>query len=360
MVPLLPHLLREFHLSEGMAGWISSAFWIGGIVGTLPPLLLIERTGPRRMAVSALGTIAVSMLAFGLADSAVTVMAARFLGGVGATTAWAAAYTWLVLGTPASERGAALATVFTASYVGLLVGPVLGAAAAEVSRELVCTVLAAMLLPLAFWGHRLPLTAEATGRARQSWRGLGTPHVLSGLMLMTLVGTAGGAILVVAPLRLADVGASATAIAAVLWAAYIPRIAFSRASGRILDRRGPALVILCSMATALAFMPLLVAGNVVWVLALAVSAVVLATGVAMVPSMVVVGSGAEQVGLHVGPAFAVAGGVWGVGAVVGAGVAGAAAQHLGDIGGAASVAAPCVLSLLLIARDRSSGRTRTF
>jgi predicted MFS family arabinose efflux permease len=243
MVPLLPELLREFRLSESMGGWMTSAFWVGGIAGTFPPLLLIEHIGPRRITIYGLYAIVISVLMFGLADSAASVMAARFLGGMAATTAWAGAYTWLMLETPLATRGRSFATIFTASYVGLLVGPVLGAAAAELDRAMVCTGLAVAVLPLALLGSRLPVGAGVTHEPRQRSADGRAPRVADGLVLIAMVGCAGGAILVLAPLRLADVGASASVIAAVLWAAYIPRIIFSHASGRILDRHGPALVI---------------------------------------------------------------------------------------------------------------------
>ncbi|HKG35008.1 MAG TPA: MFS transporter, partial [Solirubrobacterales bacterium] len=132
ITPLLPHYVDELGLSRGEAGILTGSYAAGTFLASLPAGLLVVRAGHRAAVLSGLSLLGLASLAFGLAESAAALDAARFGQGVGSALTWAGALSWLIDSAPADRRGELIGTAFGAAVAGALFGPALGGLAERV------------------------------------------------------------------------------------------------------------------------------------------------------------------------------------------------------------------------------------
>src|SRR5438105_10308144 len=66
VVPLLPTLTRELHLTKASAGVLTAGYAVGTLVGSIPGGMLAERAGARVTLYTGLALMGGSSLAFGL------------------------------------------------------------------------------------------------------------------------------------------------------------------------------------------------------------------------------------------------------------------------------------------------------
>jgi len=104
VVPLLPTLTRQLHLTKASAGVLTAAYAAGTLVGSLPGGMLAERAGPRVTLYTGLALMGGSSLAFGLLHNVALLDVARFIQGVGGACTWAGSMVWLIIESP-PERG---------------------------------------------------------------------------------------------------------------------------------------------------------------------------------------------------------------------------------------------------------------
>src|SRR5436305_14332188 len=83
LTPLLPHYADTLGLSKTGAGVLTAAFGVGTLAGSIPAGMLAARTGPKPVALLALGLLAASCLAFGSGHSIALLDAARVCHGFG-------------------------------------------------------------------------------------------------------------------------------------------------------------------------------------------------------------------------------------------------------------------------------------
>ena len=114
---------------------------------------------------------ALASLVFGFAQDVVLLDAARFVQGVAGALAWAGALTWLILATPQSRRGSVIGDVLGIAIAGALLGPGLGALAAEVGTEPVFS--SVLVLTVALSLAALAHTGAGARRAASPARGAG-------------------------------------------------------------------------------------------------------------------------------------------------------------------------------------------
>lgn len=344
IAPLLPTYQADLGLSKTGAGILSASYAAGTLLGALPAGWLAGRAGAKRTMLLGLGLLCGSSVAFGVADDIVVLDSARFVQGVGGACSWAGGLSWLIARTPRERRGELIGSALGAAIIGVLLGPVLGGAATETSPELVFSLIAGFAAALFAVAALTPAgpRAESAG-----WGELGaaikTRGVLVAVWLFTLPALFSGALDVLVPLRLDDLGASGITIGAVFLAAAAVEGVMSPLVGRLSDRRGRFLPMrfgLAGLAVAAVLLPLPAA---VWLLGATVVLGVAALGLFWAPAAALLSDASESSGLDQGFAFGLMNLAWAGGQVLG----GAAGGGLAD---ATSDAVPyTVLGLLALA-----------
>jgi len=332
ITPLLPELRDELGLGKGGAGVLAAAYAAGTFAGALPGGWIAARLGVRVAVLSGLALMGVAGLAFAFGHSVVLLDGARFLQGVGGACSWSGGLAWLAAAAPRERRGEVLGTALGAAIVGGQLGPVVGAVAHAVGRQAAFSTTAVLGIALAVWAARTPAAPGGAPSAglREAIR---DRRLAAGLWLTALPSAAFGVVAVLAPLRLDALGAGALAIGATFFVAAGGEALVNPAVGRLTDRRGVRVVALPGLLAAAALLVVVPLPERVLPAAVAVVAATCVLGVLWVPSMALIASGADAVGLDQGFAAAGFSLAWAAGYTAGAAGGGALA-------GAASDAAP--------------------
>jgi len=173
---------------------------------------------------------------------------------------------------------------------------------------------------------------------------------MAGFWLVALPALFSGTLVVLAPLRLDDLGASGVAVGAVFLAAAAVEAALTPLLGRLSDRRGrlaPIRIGLVAVVVIAVAMPLPTA---VPVLAVLVVGVVSALAAFWAPAMALLSDAAEAAGLAQGMAFALTNLAWAGGQAAGGTAGSAIAEATTDAVPYAALAALCALTLLVVSR----------
>ena len=361
ITPLLPHFADEFGLTKTGAGVLVAAYAAGTFAGALPSGWFAARAGVRATVLAGLALLGVTSIAFAFAPSVLVLDVARFLQGVGAAATWAGAFGWLIGASPRERRGEVIGAAMAAAIAGALFGPALGAAAAALSPEVVFSAVPVAAAGLAAWALRTPAVPPGgTARLRDLLTAARQRPILGGMWLTTLPGLIFGTLGVLAPLRLDELGAGSTAIAAVFLFAAALEALVSPIVGRISDRIGPlppVIVGLCGATVVLALVPW---PQRAWVLGVLVIAISPAIGTLWAPAMSQLSDGAERLALEQGFAFALVNIAWSVGDSVGAAGGGKLGQSAGDEVPYLILAALCAVTLagVVVAAVRMEARAR--
>jgi MFS family permease len=358
ITPLLPQFADEFGLTKGGAGILVASYAAGTFAGALPSGWLCSKTGVRATVLVGLGLLGVTSLAFAFAPSVLVLDIARFLQGVGAAATWAGAFGWLIGASPRERRGEMIGTAMAAAIAGALFGPALGAAAAELSPEVVFSLVPVAAAGLAVWALRTPAVPPGgTARFRDLLTAVRQRPILGGMWLTTLPGLIFGTLGVLAPLRLDELGAGSTAIAAVFLFAAALEAVVSPIVGRISDRIGRLPPVIVGLAGATAVLALIPWPERAWVLGALVIAISPAIGTLWAPAMSQLSDGADRLALEQGFAFALVNIAWSVGDSVGAAGGGKLGQSAGDEVPYLILAALCAVTLAGVVAA-ASGRTQ--
>jgi MFS family permease len=363
VVPLLPTLTRQLHLTKASAGILTAGYAAGTLVGSLPGGMLAERAGPRVTIYTGVALMGGSSLAFGLLDNVALLDAARFIQGVGGACTWAGSMVWLINENPPNRRGGAIGGALAAGIGGALFGPVVGTLAHALGRGPVFSAVVLVTAGLALAVATLPRpTVPAVDPARTRLiRQLRQPAIVLGMWLVVLPALASGAMNVLAPLRLGRLGAGAAGIGATFLIAAAVEAMISPVVGRLSDRRGrmlPLRVGLAGATVALAFFTL---PQTALLLAVVIVLETVALGTFWAPAMAMLSDAADSHGMSQAYALALVNFAWAAGQIAGAGGGGSLAKAAGDAAPFALAAALCALTLGLLvvigARDmKRAGR----
>jgi MFS family permease len=351
ITPLLPRLSTEFDLGKDAAGILAGAYAAGALIGSLPGGWLVSRVGVKPVVLSGLAMMAASGLVFAFGRSAGVLDAARFAQGLGSSFSWAGAFAWLAGGVEPGRRGEVLGGAFGAAVFGVQLGPAIGALANGVGRGPAFSTTVVFAAALAVWAWRTP--APAAGRAPATpAAALRERRMLAGVWLTLLPALAFGVLDVLAPLRLAELGAGGLALAVTFFLAAGLEAVISPFAGRVSDRRGPAVVARVALATGAVGLVVLDLPGALWPLAAVVVVVSGLLGLAWLPAMALLTEGADRIGLDHGYAFAFFNLGWSAGFAAGAAGGGALAQVSGDALPYLLVAAAYAITAVAAARWR--------
>jgi MFS family permease len=361
VAPLLPSLTRQLHLSKLSAGVLTAGYPVGTLVGSLPGGALAQRAGPRVTTYTGLFLLAVSSFAFGLLDNVALLDAARFVQGVGGACTWAGSLAWLIAETPAETRGQAIGAGVAAGIAGALFGPVIGTLAHALGRAPVFSAVVVVAAALAAAVGRLrPPPAPSPDRTRARLLDqLRRPAIALGMWLVALPAIASGAVNVLAPLRLNQLGASAVGIGATFLVAAAVEATISPMVGRLSDRRGrmfPLRIGLAGAAVALVFFTV---PQRALLLAVVIVLITVALGTFWAPGMALLSDAAESHGMSLAYALALINLAWAAGQIAGAGGGGALAKATSDAVPFVLCAVLCAVTLgLVLIRPLSAGLQR--
>ena len=209
VVPLLPTLTRQLHLSKASAGVLTASYALGTLVGSMPGGRLASRAGPRTAVYVGLLLMACSSVAFGFLDNIALLDAARFVQGVGGAYTWAGSLAWLIDAVPVDRRGSTIGGALAAAIGGALFGPVIGTLAHLLGRAPVFSAVVVVAGALAAIVRLLPAPPPPSSEPRRTrlLDEIREPAIALSLWLVALPAIASGVINVLAPLRLSALGA---------------------------------------------------------------------------------------------------------------------------------------------------------
>jgi MFS family permease len=363
VVPLLPTLTRQLHLTKASAGVLTAGYAVGTLVGSLPGGVLAERAGPRVTLYTGLALMGGSSFAFGLLDNVALLDAARFVQGVGGACTWAGSMVWLILEAPSERRGSAIGGALAAGIGGALFGPVVGTLAHGLGRGPVfsAVVLVTAGLAVAVGMLSSPPAPEIDPLRPHLSRQLRRPAIVLGMWLVALPAIASGAMNVLGPLRLGRLGAGAAGIGATFLIAAAAEAAMSPLVGQLSDRRGRMLPLRIGLGCAAIALLFFTLPDTAVLLAVVIVLETVALGTFWAPAMAMLSDAADSHGMSQGYALALVNFAWAAGQIAGAGGGGSLAKAAGDAVPFALAAGLCALTLGLLvvrgARDMKRGRS---
>jgi MFS family permease len=285
VLPVVALSARERGASVGVAGLVVALLGAGQLAGDLPAGALVARLGERRsMLLSALVAglaLVVCVTSGALRTGSVAVLAAgvTVLGGAGAV--WGLArQSYLAVAVPIERRARAMSTLGGAGRVGLLVGPLIGAAvigewgvdAAYGVHAVSALAASGLVLASPDLGHdRHPAAGRRGGPALREVVRASLPVLRTLGTAVLLVGAARASRQAVLPLWGEHVGLDARSISLVFAVSGAIELLLVYPSGTVMDRRGRAAVAVpCMTVLGLAHLVLPLAGTATGVLAVAV------------------------------------------------------------------------------------------
>ncbi len=359
LVPLLPYYEDEVGLSKQGAGLLTAIYAAGAIAGAIPGGAIAARLGVKAAVLLGLAVMIAASVAFGFADSVLTLNLARFAQGVGSALAWTGGLAWLIAAAPRERRGELIGVAMGSAVAGALVGPILGWVATEVGTEPAFVAVAALDVGLMAWAWTTPSSRpEEPQRLREVRAAIHQPAVLQGFWYVTLAALLLGVISVLGPLRLDELGWSALAISIAFLVSAGIEATLAPIQGRWSDRRGPdapvRVGLVVSIACALGL--ILVDARSAFLVLVVLAGI--SFGFFWVPGTAILSEGTERAGLDLAFGAMLLNLAWAPGNVIGAAAGGALADVMGDAAVYLAVIALCGVTLAVSLRRRFAAAPR--
>jgi MFS family permease len=258
IAPMLPSIARQFGLSHTIGGALVAAFAVGFAVGTYPALRLTSTMGPRATTVIGTACVTAGTLCFAVGAPDGLLFAGRGLAGFGSVVIYSGGIALAMTGVGDEHRGATIGTIYSGSYVGAAVGPLIGTAATVLGRSPVFGLMALAPLAVTALLVRLPPVVGTPAVNLSAIRGyLRSGRVRLGLWITSLPAFGGGVIVVSGAYRLDEVGASALMIGIAFGAMAVITAILEPVVGRVSDkwgRRPPLMVLMLLTAMAMSML----------------------------------------------------------------------------------------------------------
>ena len=351
LTPLLAHYVDRLDLGKGGAGVLQAMYPLGALLGAIPGGMAAARFGVKPTVLIGLALLALTTIAFGLADSVWALDLARFLQGVSSAFSWTGSLAWLVAASPQGRRGRLIGSAFGAAIAGSLFGPVLGAIASYTGTAAAFGVVALLALVLAVFAWRMPAPEPGEQQpVRKLFDAMLERRIQIPMWLCLLPALLFGNLSVLAPLRLTDLGWSAAAVGGTYLVMAAFEASWAPIVGRAADRYGRMPPLRAALAASAIVAALLPWPQSAWLLAVVVVAAGFSFGTFWTPAMSMITDEADTVGLDYGYAFALVNIAWAPGQAGGAAIGGAVASVTSDAVAYLGLSALCVVTLLSMLR----------
>jgi MFS family permease len=343
IAPLLPDYVDDLGLSKAEAGVLSAAYAGGTLLASLPAGFVASRMGPRRTVITGLLLLGFSSLVFGFAEEIFLLDAARFIQGIAGALIWAGALTWLITTAPEEKRGSIIGTALGTAVGGALLGPALGAAAGSIGTEPVFSSVLVITLILSFAASRLPeIRTPETQSLREVRATLVSRPILEAAAFVAAPSVMFGAIEVLVPLRIDDLGGGHGLIAGGFIAGAALEGILAPLAGRISDRVGRRIPFVTGLAICAVAMVAIALVTTLGAIIAGLILTALGAGLCFAPALTLISDVAESSGLHQGFAAGVSNMAWASGQVIGGVGGGVVASLTGN-------ALPSIAIALLLA-----------
>jgi MFS family permease len=355
LTPLLPHYVDELDLGKAGAGVLQAMFPAGALVAGIPSGIAATRLGVKRTVLIGLSLLAVTTVAFGLADSVWMLNLARFLQGMSSAFSWTGALAWLVATAPPGRRGQLIGSAFGVAIAGALFGPALGAVASYTGTGPAFGTVAGLALVLAGAAWTTPAATPAEPQPlRMLFQALTVRRVQIGVWLTLLPALLFGNLSVLAPLRLSELGWGAAAVGGTYLVMAGIEAAWAPVLGHASDRYGRFLPLRAALLASAVVTIILPWPGRAWLLAAIVVGAGFAFGSFWTPAMSMVTDEAEVIGLDYGYAFALVNIAWAPGQAGGSAIGGALASATSDAVPYLCLSVLCVATYAMLARYRET------
>jgi MFS family permease len=340
IAPILPDYVSELGLSKAEAGVLSASYAAGTLLASLPAGLLSTRAGPRRTVIGGLALLGVSSVVFGFAKDVGLLDAARFCQGISGALIWSGALTWLITTAPPERRGAVIGTALGTAVAGALIGPAIGALAAEIGTEPVFGAVLGISVVFAFLAWRTPEAAvpDEQGLGEIATAILTRP-VLTATAFVAVPSMMFGAVEVLVPLRVHDLGGGHALIAGGFIVGAAIEATLAPLSGRYSDRVGRRIPFVVGMTVAAVAMVTIGVGQGIAVVLGGLLVGSLGGGICFAPALTMLSEAAESGRLHQGFAAGLSNMAWASGQVAGGLLGGGIASIAGYAAPSFAVAA---------------------
>jgi MFS family permease len=340
IAPLLPGYVSALGLSKAEAGVLSASYAAGTLIFALPAGLLAARIGPRRTVIAGLLLLGCSSVAFGFAGEFLLLDATRFAQGASGALIWSGALTWLIAAAPPEHRGAVIGTALGTAVAGALLGPALGALAAEVGTESVFSGVLGVALVLAFFAARQPEGEAPEGQdLRVVTETILSRPILTGTAFVAVPSVMFGAVEVLAPLQIADLGGGHVLIAGGFIAGAALEAVLAPMAGGYSDRAGRRTPFVAGLSICAVAMVAVAMGATMGIIMAGVMLTSLGGGICFTPALTMLSEIAESSRLHQGFAAGLSNMAWAAGQVIGGLVGGGVASVAGNAAPAIAIAA---------------------
>ncbi|MDC6267553.1 MFS transporter [Lysinibacillus fusiformis] len=131
VIPVLPTIMNELHISGSVVGYMVAAFAITQLIVSPIAGKLVDNIGRKVMIVAGLFIFGLSEFLFGLGRSIEVLFISRMLGGVSAAFIMPAVTAYIADITTLSQRPKALGYMSAAISTGFIIGPGIGGFLAE-------------------------------------------------------------------------------------------------------------------------------------------------------------------------------------------------------------------------------------
>lgn len=354
VTPVLPHYEHMLHVGKPALGVLVAAYPAGMIPGALLGAWMSTRGGVRRPTLIGLLLFSVSVGAFGFATNIAVLDALRVVQGTACGFVWGGGLTWAIAVAARERRGTVLGSVFGAATLGSLLGPVLGTLAAWAGTESVFSAVAVIAFGLAIFTARHAEPARTGVSRPASLRALPRQSLVRlGFWLILLQAGAIGALSTLVPLRLNHFGGSSTFIGATFLATALMSKALATPTGRLVDRRGPGVILRLGLGAAAVLSVVLLLPHSPWLLGLV--CVVLLGGplsVYVTPAMSMISEATDRAGVPLAVATLMLNLAWAFGEMSGAPIGAGLSQLAGDGLPFAALAGLLLITLWPVARTR--------